>query len=738
MPVIPRVICIVVLASASLFSQVPHRPFMLVSPSDYDSLRTRATRWPWSVMKARAIDSAEKSSRVGLPGLHRKTVLTHDLGSACALAFVLDPDHNRSYLERVEHDVRGLIHEIRVAKETSSEPAGHEANVGPSHAAFMIYLLMDIMYHDLDSSARKAMENDCDFIASHHQNSWLESKYAIEGMMELYHHGATDEFRKRMDTYKNYLLSVTSPDGIYSTGPGYAYSRLYMKDRAQKKMFMDVCEYQGFDEFYKDPRFQHLYEWLFGYSVTPFNRTYTFGDSPPTKTLNEFSAAVLRAGRFSPLAAGYAAWYLGKLTDASLDGGLLQYLMLDGPQVQARPPVSRVFPNGGAWLLQREYGTESLAGVLWNVATTNESHGHLDVNSMNIVGFGEQILRNSGYDDWKEPDSAGWEWIHHDARSSNTLTIEGLNHAQGKGGGISEGVVGSNVEYACGESGQALANGSHSRSLVFIQPRGGLPGYFIVFDEAQSRGGQADVNMYFHPNSQVAPQIVEQDRDYLFRIKSCFTSNAILVRLVFPNTVKSISVRDGYFGSNEECNRFPGKYLDVRSVTDTSGESRWATLILPSLTTRPFPHVERLSTEGGEWMTLPLDSHVSDHVAVPDGDAAVVCNGIETHAAFAYWREVDHSADTYFVKKGTKWIHRTSEMCGFESACEVSVIMSGGVGEIVSPGSSVTFYQAGLRQILLDGSPVTPLKQGKGSLSMIVPAGNHHIALIGSGVEQGR
>ena len=49
-----------------------------------------------------------------------------------------------------------------------------------------------------------------------------------------------------------------------------------------------------------------FYEWLYGYSISPFRKSYTFGDSGSDRWYRR--DAGFRAGGFSNLAKGYASW----------------------------------------------------------------------------------------------------------------------------------------------------------------------------------------------------------------------------------------------------------------------------------------------------------------------------------------------------------------------------------------------------------------------------------------------
>jgi hypothetical protein len=724
-----RVVLLAVFVALQALGSDLQRPFMIVSKADYDSLRIRASRWPWSIMKAKAVRTVRAAILVTDTSLYRKTVLAHTLGSAAGLAYVLDPGRRSAYCATVEQVLRPLLHEIRTTKQRGYDSAGHGGSVGPAHAAFMTYLALDIMYDDLDPAARKGMEEDCDYIASHHFNSWLESKYAIEAMMELYHHGPSGEFRRRAEIYRTLLWDMTTDDGIYGTGPGYAHSRLYMEDRSQKKMFMDICEYQGLHMFYAEPRFQHLHEWIFGYSVTPFNRTFTFGDSPPTKFLQELSSAVLRADRFSPLASAYASWFLGSPSDGAFTGGLLQYLMCRGTLSRPAAPMSRVFNNGGAWLLGRPYDSTALAGVLWNASTRYGNHAHFDANSINIAGFGELLLRNSGYDGWQEPDSARWAWIHRDARSSNTLTIGGRNFLQVNGGGITEWLVGGAVEYACGRSGPALAGGEHARTLAFIQPQGQLPGYFLVVDEVSSDRPQESVDIFFHPSAAERAEVRSAEREVDVRIKNCFTSDSIRARFAFFGRPLKIDVREGYCGSVEECSRFMGIYLDVRHVTDDQGRGRFAAVIFPYRAGRAVPAIEWSPDAGPDAMIVRVAEGITDVLVVPSEGNAAGVRTVEAVASLAYWREEGGFVRTYFVRHGTRWLTTTGRRQGFESNAPVSLLMSGESGEISSPGAEVTFHATGIRTVVIDGASVGAEWRPPDAVRVVVPPGRHHIEL---------
>jgi hypothetical protein len=711
--------------------QPPAHPFIIVREAEYDSLRARASRWPWSVMKQKAMEAISTLRYHADATRYRKAMLVHDLGSACALARILDPSGAAKYAAIVAGDVRTALHDLRVWKETPGSPDEHETNVTSSHAAFMTYLVLDILYKDLDPAVRKGVEEDCDYIAGHHRASWWESKYAIEGICELYHRGVSEEFRRKKELYRMYLLNATSNDGVYTTGPGYAHSRLYMEERVQKKMFMDVCEYQGFHEFYSEPRLQKLYEWLFGYSMAPFNRTYTFGDSPPTKFFTEYSSAALRAGRFSPAAREYAFWHIGFPGEHVWKGGLLQYLSCESATFDTRRPPSRIFANGGAWLLDHEDPSESLAGVLWNINTINESHSHFDANSINIAGYGEFVLRNSGYDGWKEPDSLTWEWIHRKAESSNTLTVEDADHADFRGGGITEGILGLGVEYATGTSGPSLAGATHERSLVFVRPEKGVPGYFMVIDEVKTPAGHTTVHLLLHPNATDQPVVFAENQEYDWRIRSCITSRLLRTRIFLAQAPQKVEVKRGYLASNDSCNCFAGRYMRATYATGGNGRARIATVIYPYPSGAHVPRWERISSDASHGMSMAIAGGMRDYLLTADDERDYAFADVSANAVVVYWREGDGGVKSFLVRRGTRFLHGRRYPVGFESEKRISLVMSGEEAMVLSPGTTVTFHLPELEGVTIDGSRAVPVRSGAGFIQVFVPQGDHRIGFPG-------
>ncbi len=703
-------------------------PHMIVQKQDFSSMEEKQKEWPWSVMKEKAITTAKSMNYNSTWTLDKKCTRIHEMASAIALAFILDQESRSVYINKVESQIAEGIHSIRLLKGTGTD---HGYNVAPAHAAFMVYLLLDIMYDDLSLDVRQSMEDDCDYIASNHVHSWFASEYSIKGMMELYHNGNTVSFKAWKDLYKNHILDLTSSDGVYSAGPGYSKSRLFMDNRMQKKIFMDICEYQGYNEFFNNPKLQLLYEWVMGYLVTPFNRSYTFGDTPPTKDLDYWTVAALRVQKFSENAASYALWRMGPLDDDNIIGGLLHFLLCDSLPVQPTRPRSKIFDNGGAWLREDSESKYSLAAVLWNINTIKDSHRHFDINAIHIAGYGAHILRNSGYDGSGMPDPVTWDWIKYTAESSNTLMMNDKNHAMIQGGGIDEGLIGGNFEYACGNSGSVLPLGTHHRNMIFVRPvNDKVNGYFIFIDQLRTIfqwDANALVNIAWHPNSFHSPDVTENNNRFSWQIDGCdYGGEGVGVSIHTVTPTIDWEIRDGYLASYSDCSRFTGKYL-YNSYQCSNNLADIMTIIFPFDVNHTVAQMKSLEINGGEGCEISHDDSIIDYALV-SRDSSVCFESVSFAGTGVVWRENNGSLSNLLAIKSTEFFDNDSEI-GFKCDSEISIQLDGNTGKLISKGGDITFFQRGIEQIKSDGMALPVLASGDNWMTVAVDSGQHDIVL---------
>ena len=158
--------CIMAVLAVPLTATVAQeRPFMIVQANEYAALQARSSRWPWSVMKSKSLSDARSLADIPNADITSRCERIHAMAAACGLAYILDPDGRSLYVDRFESAVACGLHALRLLKGSRTE---HEYNVPPAHAAFMVYLALDILYHDLDPAKRLEIEADCDAIADGH------------------------------------------------------------------------------------------------------------------------------------------------------------------------------------------------------------------------------------------------------------------------------------------------------------------------------------------------------------------------------------------------------------------------------------------------------------------------------------------------------------------------------------------------------------------------------------------
>ena len=706
-------------------------PHIIVRESEYDELRSRASRWPWSVMRQKAIRDARQLDFDFATDDRSQHDQAQSLASSLALAYVLDPAHRGTYIDKVRNVLARAMAQLRNKKEAAAPTDVHLYHVWPSTPAFMTYLVLDIMYGDLPAGERKAIEDDLDYIASNHRDSWQASKYAIEAMMELYHRGPTPVFVARKNDFLRYLHTYITADGVYNVGPGYTLSRVVMDRRIQKKIFMDVCEYQGYREFYSNERLRNLHEWIWGYSITPFNRTYTFGDSPPVKTYQSmWSAATLRASRFGEKAGGYAAWAAGPFTNEQIQGRLLHYILCDSVPPRPKWPRSRIFLDGGAWLIESIDSDRALAGALWNTTNTPHGHTHKDTNAIQIVGYGEHILRNSGYDGWRKPDPAGWEWINDRAESGNTLLISNTDHQDKRGGGIIEGFVGGDLEFAGGASGPAMGGNNHQRNLILVQPRNGTRGYFLLLDEVSTTVPEQTASLAIHPNSGLAPQTLLSNTAFRWKIGGChYSSHDVAVDVFLATPPASIQIKEGHLGSYDACSSFDGKYLYADYPTNPDGRASIVSVIFPSDETHPVASMSRVEAHDGTGVRIEHGNSIVDYALGMDQPAEIVIGGVRFRGLGSVYRIQDMKVDFYFVRKGMYFDDGANPRVGFEvvSGAPVTIYMKGASASVASSGSEVRLFHPSIAKPRLDGVAARVLETGERWVTIRIPPGTHEV-----------
>jgi len=715
-----------------VFPQQSNHPFLIVTESNYPALRALAEQSPWSQMKANAISNVRADvSKKPATDYKKKVQRMGNIVSAGALAYILDPPNSSTYVSMVYDTMVNHWPDLWEGLDKSE----HSHTVPPGSAFFRSVLALDIMYNDLTSAQRTDIEAELQQVANWYNannTSWRLNLYGVRGIWALYK-GDRSGIDKAKSDYRNELFSQLTADGVYNGSMTYAGARLGAT-RFAKSYFMDVLEFTGEDNnYYSDSTIQAFMEWLYGYSITPFRLYYTFGDTSPRGNSHKTGPGQYRVHRFSAEAQKYAAWNNDGWT---APGRLLYYLFMTKPFPQPQRAPSRIFPDGGAWFIEAGDSESALAGALWNCRSVI-GHAHKDVDAIHLAAYGEHVLRNSGYCNWGNGAFGfSWDYIHNYAESSNTVLINGADHAAKVGAGITEGFTAPCFDYASGDSGNALwSNGYHQRNFLFIHPCDSVNGYWVLIDEVDAEGigrrsthTHVPVNVVLHPNSDDCT-IVSADREYMWKIGPyTYSGHDVYLSIFLGTAPASTSVKDGLLASGGK-ESFVGPYLYSTYDTDDSGLVNIVTVLFPHDSSHAKATMTRISGTGYTGASIVQDGGSFEDIALESsGTNLVTYNGVSFMGLAAWYRLEYGLLTSYFVRKGQSLDDGFTPRVGFEALNDVSIYLDGMAGRIISPGTLVTFYYPGIVGVSLGGgSPLSNISSGTNWVQVNIPSGTHEI-----------
>ncbi|MCZ7375122.1 CBM96 family carbohydrate-binding protein [Micromonospora sp. WMMC250] len=473
---------------------------------------------------------------------------------------------------------------------------------------------------------------------------------------------------------------------------------------------------------------------------------YTFGDSATIGGAVSRSARTYSAYRFSTAAGSNAAWSLNRVTIAPLPMMTTYALTAQAPSPTVAVP-SRVFPDAGAWFLQNSHDQRALAGALWN-AVKDGGHQHRDTNSLHLAAYGEHVLRNSGYNGYPYP-AVGFTYAQ--IRDLAVLSNTGLigyepsfadfappslnNHVRTYGAGIVEDLMWGGIDYATGDSGGALPNGRHRRSLVFVHPNTGTQGYWTVFDEFTEVSGAGPVGLAWHPNSASDPAADPAMADYTFPVDvdPC-TDTGVKLTAFLATPPSQVHVKSGPLADWTDGHL--GRYLYVTYPPDAAARKNAVTVLFPSDDVHPKAAMSRVGGTGYSGASITHTSGHTDYAIESKGSPEITIGNVTWQGWAAWYRTTGGASPTtvdvtnYLVRKGR--ILRWREY-GFETDSYVSILAKGRGGQVLNTTGreiTVTFYHPGLSLVRLDREPAATTASGSGWRSVIVPAGRVVFELV--------
>ncbi|MCW3840855.1 DNRLRE domain-containing protein [Micromonospora yasonensis] len=741
-------------------------PFLLVSDGEYVDLRARAGQEPWRGWRSAAADLARQPCPTPAeePNVAKRATRMSQIAGAASLAYILDPVD--AALHRAT--LLGLIDRYRTEVRPYLDTANWEGVVPPSSALFHLVLGLDVIVNDLSATQRAAAEATLAdaagwFYLYRNNGNWQAARIGGYGIWAAYA-GDSARLDESLAQTLTHIDNLTSADGVYLTGATYAGNRLGSAgDRDSKSFFVDVLTRIGRHDFYTDPQYVRVMEHYAGYLTTPVLRLgahpdrgeYTFGDSWTERGTVHRTGRTWSAHRFGPVAAAHAAWSLrGVPASETLPLITTYVLTTEVPATDTTVP-SRVFPGAGAWFLQASTSPLALAGALWNpTSDTAVEHQHKDTNALHLTAYGEHVLRNSGYAGYGTAVAGfSYEVIARRAIVNNTVLVDyatsfadtdpptsndhQLTPGRLPGGGIVESLLPGPVDYACGDSGDALPNGvQHLRSLVLVHPDQQHQGYWVVFDEVRGGSSGGSASVAWHPNSRTDPAVVEALTHYAATIdvNPC-TSNGVGLSVVLGTAPSNVIVRSGPLAEAWVSNKDPGRYLQCVYPTDGAGAANVVTLLFPyDQAGHPRAQLSRITGAGWTGAQVTHPSGVTDHACESRGTGTLTTAGMSWRGLACLFRLSGGTPAYWLVRRGRTF---TWDTFGFQSVADVSLAMRGLGGRIHNPNpgpTTVTFHHPGLTKVRLNGVPAAVTASGIGWLSVTVPSGGATVELVTAAV----
>lgn len=707
------------------------RPFLIVKKEMYEDLREKASQSPWKEMKedARRIFALDYDST--FEDVDDKAIRIRDIVSAGTLLWILEPDSQQIYQEKI---INTLYQFNDVMASRNDPPTDWKSTVPLACAAFNACIALDVLYNTIAVADRDSIESlYFNFLENQRNTAWKESYYGSLGMYYLYKKDRENvDFHKRK--YRRELELHLTDDGIFTGGTGYSTSRFVKDEREQKFMFMDVLEFTGEDNYYDDPLFQKFHEWLFAHNFNTYGSIYIFGDAKMGTSIRgrlEQSAATWRVNRFSATAAQHAAWHVQGKTP---EGRLLCYLAVDSVVEPKRPDTSEIYPDGGAWFVHNSSNQEHVSGVLWN-PKSHTSHAHKEVNSLHFAAFGEDLVVNSGYSNWGNGQfEFSWNYIHDRAKSSNTVLINNKDHRSKSGDGLSKGFMIENIlGFATGLAGPALNNGEHQRTLQMLFPSESRKGYWILLDEVKAYNPDDNAQLLLHPRSSDFTEIAANEH-YRWNIQR-WTEEGAAVDVFLATEPAKAELIDAVQADKSSSVRT--KALKSTYDTYNNGKRQMLTVILPSDKSHPVPGIQAKRDIYYSSAQIDHGNGYSDFVYESNPDLITASSQGQFESTFFFERSNPDSVECV-VGLGLKSFGYGSGNLkkGLSANYPIDVFVKGSGGKIHSYNSTVTFHYPGIKQVVIDGEPLSVEEDGINSITATVPYGTHDFEYVLGEVEE--
>ncbi len=754
-------------------AQAAH-PSLVVTADQYPELRARAGTSsnpipPWSTMKNDAILKCNSIVFNNNDNDINMAETIERIVNNCALAYILDPGNAAAYKTKFMNTVANM----GILLTSANFLNDHTLNKTKVAAPLIVngVMTLDIFYPDLDAGQRTAYQTRLsDFLQ---YNTYDSFAYASKAVWYLYL-GDYINANYWLNKYIQFRWNgdESTDAGVFTSGPMYGWGGNSSYEGPAKSYAMDVMALSGLFDFYRSTQVETNYEWLFHMGTNPIHTNNPIGDTRLSiwdiTHGNESSARLWTLARWSEELAGHGFWLNSSHTIPDDNNSLLSYILLKTVPAPLKP-TSKIFPDGGAGFWEKNASSESLMATLLTL-TDSGSHSRKEANAVTMVGYGEHLLIGPGYpaggttEGCTDAGGTVWpvSWFRYNAESSNTVKIGSLNHNGTSEvnivpvAGITEGFIGTYLDYASGDSGNALNGGHHQRNFMMVHPQTGKNnGYFILFDEI-SATAPTYAETYFHPNADgngSNPMETLKDTEYSFYMdpntqtagrtstyagyEKQLTPSANGERLAIfygtaPNT-GGVTLATGAVGRSTQNGCWLAKYAKSRYATDSAGKKNIVTVLFPYDPTHAKANFTRISGVNYSGAEISHSLIVKDYAIESSSANPVNYNGVTFQGLASLFRKNNGSNEFYFVRKGKEFNDGQASMKGFSSNNVVSVYLNEKKGIIISSGSQTTFYYPNINSIKLDNALQANVSSGSGMVTVNIPSGTHTIELVNSG-----
>ena len=734
-------------------------PFMLVQKSEYEHLRRLAEKSPWKELKETAIEDAH--NLVFNPDKTRNNLQTRSNAlsakiSASALSYILDPGNKEFYVQNIvdliaywdPQNTDGFFDELYSAGNFT-----WDNTIPPGSAMANTIIALDIIHDELTPAQLMTCESAVEQVSEHYWATYEPHYIGVLGVRCLWaiycrNWGrlttAWKEYKPLYDTY-------ISTNGVGRPGADYTMQRLVVAGLDSKAIIPYVMEYLDLDhDFFDNEVHKQFAEWAMGYPYTPALKKWCFGDTRGYATsAGEDRASIymaFAADRFSEQAAKQASWLM---KDVQPRGRLFNYLFLKEEFAEPEPPKSRIFPDGGAYFYENIDNPNSIACSMFNLSSEADGHGHKDTNSVSIAGFGETLTANSGYAGWQKSSGGfSWNYINDRAISGNTVLINydygdiknpstENDHQSKSGGGITKGFTSETFDYANGNSGNALPNGTHDRGLVMVAPQDNAGGYFVYLDKITTEASGNVVTIVHKPMSANYSELRENEEyNWIVNNDSGHNVNLSVFLATKPDNTEII---DGVV-AGWNVTYLAVKSLLAKYVTGEDGTKKAATVLFPSDALNSKADMNRIEADDIQGAEIDFNNGIKDYIFtsekegihtyyIPNADnKGYSYDKVRFDADSAMLRRNEGALGYYFTENGKSFM---AGQQGFSAANRICIHMKNLSGEVwASSETDVTFYEYGVTGIKINGEEITPKQAKSGSITAAVPAGESKIELI--------